>query len=176
MPAPATRFLMAGLELVREGSSSLWVEFDEEDLPLIEGHQWRVHKGRVNRYFYAVTYARWPDGRERTLGMHVLLMGQPGVDHIDLNGLNNRRSNLRLATPSQNAANRPKQTGPYTSQYKGVSWHQAANKWRASIRVNGVRTHLGVFTDERQAAEAYDRAAYAAWGDFSLLNEESAWH
>ena len=111
---------------------------------------------------------------ERRLGRQ-LKKGEH-VDHIDGNGLNNRRSNLRLATPHQNHANKPKQRGNYTSSYKGVCFDKSRNKWQASINsaILWGREHkkkfLGRFKSEIEAAEAYDVAALKYFGEFANLN------
>ena len=89
------------------------------------------------------------------------------VDHINHNGLDNRRPNLRLATRSQNAAN----LGPYannTSGYKGVDFNRG--KWRARIREGGVRYFLGYFETAEDAARAYDTKAHELFGEFASLN------
>lgn len=156
---------MALIELPRRDGDSLWVEVDDVDLPLVSAYRWFAHQGGRRAGWYAVANARWPDGRKRTLRMHALLMGQDGVDHIDRNGLNNRRSNLRPATASQNQANRPVMQG-CTSRHRGVSWNKAKAKWRAYIKIDGVQRHLGMFEEEDDAALAFDIAARAAWGDF----------
>lgn len=90
------------------------------------------------------------------------------IDHIDCDGLNNQRYNLRYATKSQNAANAKVRSG--TSIYKGVSWDKQMNKWRASINYHNRRRVIGLFDKERWAAMAYDIAAKDIYKDFSLLN------
>lgn len=92
------------------------------------------------------------------------------VDHINHNGLDNRRENLRLCSNQQNCTNsRPKQSN--TSGYKGIIWHARLNKWSAQIGVNGKSQYLGLFLSKHDAARAYNAAALAAWGEFAYLNE-----
>jgi len=92
-------------------------------------------------------------------------------DHQDGNGLNNRRYNLRAATPSQNVCNRSKNRSICTtSQYKGVSFWKNDRKWVAEIRVQNERIFLGSFTDEHDAALTYNRAAKKRFGEFARLN------
>lgn len=117
--------------------------------------------------------AEMVNGKMQTVSMHRLIMGvvddgSHDVDHIDRNGLNNRRSNLRLATRSQNMANmgRPKRN---TSGFKGVGWHRERSKWQAYIRVHGKLIHLGRFAEKEQAAEAYAVAASKHFGEFARL-------
>jgi len=87
------------------------------------------------------------------------------IDHVDGNRLNNRFSNLRLATNAQNNANKAK-LAANTSGFKGVSFMRKSGKWRAVIRVRGQFKHLGSFSDPAEAHEAYCRAAEGAYGAF----------
>lgn len=140
---------------------------DAEDFELIGRHKW--HCLRARKAFYAVRKVRQPDGRQRTLRMHTAITGFAVVDHIDGDGLNNRRANLREATVRQNNRNLRKTTG-HTSQYKGVSLYKSTAKWCAQIRVNGRTIGLGHHADEVAAAVAYDRAARLYFGEFAALN------
>ena len=101
-------------------------------------------------------------------------MGKPQkrkvIDHINHNGLDNRKENLRFVTRAQNQQNR-RSTKNSSSQYKGVGWHKASNKWRAKIGHKGKQTYLGLFTCEHQAALAYNEKALELWGENALLNE-----
>jgi hypothetical protein len=106
-----------------------------------------------------------------TLMMHRAIMGAPKhlvVDHIDHNGLNNRRSNLRLSSLAQNSCNVVSRKG--TSKYKGVHWKRINKKWVASIQLNGKAYHLGCFADEIAAAIAYDEKAKVLHREFACLN------
>ena len=89
------------------------------------------------------------------------------VDHVNRDRLDNRRSNLRVCTQSQNLANSPKLRGG-SSRFKGVSIRRG--RWRAQIGISGKIIHLGYFTDEAAAARAYNEAAQATFGEFALLN------
>jgi hypothetical protein len=100
--------------------------------------------------------------------MHNVILNVKGIDHKNRNGLDNRRSNLRLATKGQNAANAPARGG--SSRFKGVSWDATRRKWRVQIRVNGTTRTLGRFLKERDAAEAYREAALEAWGEFACTD------
>lgn len=93
------------------------------------------------------------------------------VDHEDGNGLNNRRSNLRLATTTQNNRNRGLQAHN-TSGFKGVNWDERLQKYRAKITVNRKCIHLGMFDTAQEAADAYDGAACLCHGRFAKLNSE----
>lgn len=140
---------------------------DDEDAELVNRYRWRL--GGHDRY--AVTWAG-PRSSRHSLYMHVLIMGRTGVDHINCDTLDNRRANLRFATRSQNHANRL----PYrdrTSQYKGVFWHTRDKRWQAGIGIAPRRyRYLGHFTDEIEAAKAYDAAARELFGEYARPNFE----
>ncbi len=89
------------------------------------------------------------------------------VDHINGDTLDNRKSNLRVVTKSQNAQNsrKPVRAKGTTSKYKGVNWDKTRNCWRASIQMS-----LGRFSSELEAAKAYDKKAKELFGDFARLN------
>lgn len=104
-----------------------------------------------------------------TIYMHrFILSASKGeeVDHRNHDGLDNRRSNLRLATKSQNHGNERKTDLPTTSRFKGVS-ASLKKGWRAQIMVNGLNRHIGYFVSENDAAAAYAEAARAAFGEFA---------
>lgn len=91
------------------------------------------------------------------------------IDHINHNGLDNRRSNLRFATTQQNNwnSNRKKPKG---SRFRGVRQHRITKKWRAIICSDNKRIHLGYFDTDVSAARAYDAEAKRLRGDFAVLN------
>jgi hypothetical protein len=107
----------------------------------------------------------------KNMSMHRVIM-KPGpdlvVDHIDGNGLNNTRGNLRICTKKQNIYNR-KGRGK-TSQYKGICRQKQSKKWYAQIKYNGKQIHLGCFEREIDAAKAYDEKALQLFGEFAYLN------
>lgn len=91
------------------------------------------------------------------------------VDHVDCDGLNNTRSNLRHCSDSQNQANRRKCNG--SSVYKGVRWFARTKKWVAKIGLNKGCKHLGYFNSEKDAAIAYNTEAVKIFGPFARINE-----
>lgn len=131
--------------------------------------QWKWHAQATTRGgFYA--NRRGPDGK--MLAMHRVINATPDgmmTDHIDGDGLNNQRANLRTASPLQNMMNRKGKRGG-SSRYKGV-WADptSGNKklWRAGIRIGGRLTYLGRFATEAEAAAAYARVATQHFGEFA---------
>jgi hypothetical protein len=104
--------------------------------------------------------------------MHrVIMNAQKGeiIDHIDHEGLNNCKYNLRSVTLQQNAWNR-RQGSKGSSKYKGVMYVKSRGKYRVNISVDGKRKHLGYFDDEIAAAKAYDKAARETRGKYAGLN------
>jgi hypothetical protein len=150
---------------------------DDEDYGLVMRHHWNVWEmppqpgrrepGRRWPGPYAFTGIRKEDGRKSTMRMHVLIMGQPGIDHRNHDTLDNRRSNLRIATPGESARNKRKQpTAAF--RFKGVT--PRYHKWHAKIMVDRKVIHLGSFSTEEEAALAYDAAARELHGEFACLN------
>ncbi len=110
------------------------------------------------------------NGKQRCLYLHRFLLDAPPcleVDHINHDKLDNRRCNLRLVTVSQNQQNKAPSPNK-VSIYKGVTLMKG--RWRATISVNGKYTHLGYYSSESEAAEAYNRAAAEYFGEYARLN------
>ncbi len=108
----------------------------------------------------------------KPLKMHRQIMDAPShlvVDHIDHNGLNNTRANLRLCTFAQNLCNALPPANA-SSRYKGVSWEKRRKNWRVVIQFNNKTYHLGHFENEIDAAKAYDKRAIKLHGEFACLN------
>jgi hypothetical protein len=79
------------------------------------------------------------------------------VDHIDNDPLNNNVSNLQIITPRENSS-KDRWRNNHSSQYVGVTWFKPSQKWRARIKINNKKKHLGLFNSELEAAEAYQAA------------------
>jgi len=138
---------------------------DDSDYPFLSQFKWQAMFNRGRWYARA-----WIGGRRVT--MHRALIqanARQPIDHKNGNGLDNRRSNLRLCTPAQNAMNRRPQK--HSSRYKGVRWHSDYSKWVARIKVNQKLIHIGCFQTEEEAAEAYNREAVKLFGEFAMLNK-----
>lgn len=160
-----------------EGWASLYVgdgQFaicDWADWATVRGYWWRLSsvKGTTR---YAQAHSSHDTKTRHRITMHGLIMKpQPGqsVDHIDGNGLNNRRSNLRIVTHKQNMWNQRGHGGG--SEFKGVSFRNDTGVWRAHITVDGKRKWLGTFASEVDAARAYNAAAREAFGEYAKLND-----
>jgi hypothetical protein len=107
----------------------------------------------------------------KNIYMHRLITNPPAgkvVDHIDRNGLNNRRSNLRICSAADNSRN--SRGWGKTSQYKGVSWSKGKKKWISVIKYNCKYHHIGCFDNQSAAAKAYDKMARKFFGQFAYLN------
>lgn len=144
---------------------------DNEDYDKLIVKTWRAAR-KKNGTCYAVHDVRTEDGKVIKLLMHrEVLQAQSGsiVDHVNRNGLDNRRQNLRFVTNSQNCWNRIGVQNT-TSKYKGVSWDRRRIKWRAKIVHNGKIYHIGRFDSEEEAALAYNKKAIELYGEYACLN------
>ncbi len=92
------------------------------------------------------------------------------IDHINHNGLDNRKANLRAVSMTQNNWNRRKQRGEFTSRYKGVHFDKESGKWGSSIKCKGKQIIIDWFDDEVSAAKAYDKKAKELFGEYAYLN------
>jgi len=150
-------------------SKGFIASLDEEDLCKIDKYRWHLHKSSNTNYAAAGSIT--PEGKKVTLMLHRLIMNAPDnldVDHIDGNGLNNTKTNLRLATRSQNNMNRVGKSK--TSPYKGVCWDKSKQRYMAQIAINNSNKYIGRFTTAIEAALAYDKKAIELHGEFAKLN------
>lgn len=148
---------------------------NDEDFEELSNHRWYASFNKTSRTYYAVRWA-YPNKRNSTIRMSRQIMGVTDpkiqVDHIDHNGLNNQRNNLRICNGRQNNCNQRKQSN-CSSKFKGVCWHKRLNKWTSRvINETGEKKyiHLGYFENEIDAAKAYDEAAKIHYGVFAKLN------
>lgn len=135
---------------------------DDADFDCLNQSKWHAQKACGT--WYAVH-----KGKHKTY-MHRLILGlSKGEigDHVDGNGLNNRRSNLRASTSSQNASNRIRPSSINTSGYRGVCFDKHRQKWQVQIKQYGKFHHVGRFDDIAEAARAYDLAAKQMFGEFA---------
>lgn len=149
---------------------------DDEDYELVMRYRWNVQETTTSRWRsgpYARAWVPGGGGKEYVF-MHNLIAGYAKPDHIDGDGLNNQRSNLRPATASQNNMNKRKRERSATSRYVGVHWYPNCGKWVACIRKDRTRYHLGYFASEMEAAFAYDAAAHRLFGEYARPNFPAA--
>lgn len=148
-----------------------WV--DQQDIETVLSLRWMIHIGQVNKTQYAVTATKY--GRQGTISLHRFIAIRAGlnlskhIDHVDQNGLNNTRQNVRAATYSQNQANRALMRTNKTG-FKGVSY-VAGEGYRVQFTANGRRRRIGAFADPEAAGRVYDAWAKEAHGKFAWLNE-----
>src|SRR6185436_11141345 len=114
---------------------------DDEDYDFLMQWEWRAHGANP----YAARSLHIFRGLKRTVFMHDQLMGFAPVDHVNLNRLDNRKRNLRPATPTGNNANVSKYKKNATSKYKGVCQRKGERKWLAQIQANDKKHRLGLF-------------------------------
>lgn len=157
-------------------------QVDDDDYTWLNQWSWyaKADKRRDGsiRNWYAARNEPAGTRRQRTIRMHRAILQHHGklqnyhkepIDHHDSDGLNNCKCNLRTATHLQNTQNRHKRPNT-TSVFKGTSWSSRHKKWRAQIQIKGKARHLGLFTNESDAAQAYDCAAINAFGTFAHCN------
>lgn len=153
-------------------TSTNGIEFqvDDDDVDILSSYRWGAYV--MNKDSTGKRYVMGRVNGRRAVYLHRFLM-QPKrsetVDHINLNPLDNRRSNLRIASRSQQGMNREKPSNN-TSGFKGVYWDKARGRWKAQIKTKGVYKGLGRFSTPEQAAVAYDDAAKKLHGEFAVLN------
>lgn len=147
-------------------TQGLFAIVDDEDYDRVMQHKWHAVKCR-----YKVYAARRPtiNGRRQHVPMQRFILGEPHgalIDHINGDGLDNRKGNLRSVTVSANTHNRPAPRDN-TSGVKGVKWHKGAQKWMAEIRVHGRYVYLGVHERLEDAATARREAERELIGEYA---------
>ncbi len=154
------------MKQIRLSNGTGFALVSDEDFEFLDKFIWRIHRCSHTNYATAVINGR-------VTFMHDLILPVTGkftADHKDRNGLNNQRDNLRIATHSQNSANRKLQKNN-TSGYRGVSQNKATGGWVARIKINKNYEHIGTYPTAQSAARAYNKRALEVWGEFAQLNE-----
>jgi len=155
-------------------NSCLTALVDDEDYDRLSQWKWYLKKGRNTNYAARIEIS---NNTRISINMHrvILKLTDSKIfgDHRDRDGLNNQRSNLRIATCSQNCANTISKKNS-SSIYLGVSYSNTKRmkaKWVSTIGINYKQIHLGSYKTEVEAAKAYDEAAKKYHGEFARLNE-----
>lgn len=141
---------------------------DECDYERVSKYHWTL--AGDGRHVFMTQTVR---GKSKNTSLHHFILGKPPqgyvVDHINGDGLDCRRCNMRFVTSRENNLNR-KSLGNSSSRYKGVTFDKSRGKWNASIYVKGRSINLGRYNQEEDAARAYDKAAYQFFGEYARLN------
>lgn len=148
---------------------------DAEDYEQLSHWSWHTLGGN-GKNLYAIRTVYVPDTRKQiNVLMHRQVLGIPvgsayQTDHINGNGLDNRKSNLRSVTPGQNSMNQRVYKNN-NSGYAGVGFDKAKNAWRARIRVSGQLKHLGYYEHREDAAAARRKAEEQYFGEYGRQSE-----
>lgn len=151
---------------------------DDIDKDLAEKKWYADKHGKHNIIFYVKRQELIDNEKRNSCYMHRIILERilgrelikgEDVDHINHNGLDNRRINLRVCTRSENLGNQRKGINQ-SSNFKGVNWDKFYKKWEARIKIYGKRKRLGRFESEIDAAQAYDIAAIKHFGEFACTN------
>lgn len=140
---------------------------DDDDFYMVSGYIWRSINHHRN-----TGYAGTIINKKLVLMHRMILDAKKGqiIDHINHNGIDNRRKNIRLCTSSQNCMNKIKRCKKTDTPYKGI-YRGYKGSWRACIRINGKTIHLGSHSTQKEAALAYNKKAKEIFGEFALLNK-----
>jgi len=143
---------------------------DDENYDFL--NRWKWHAVRDGNTFYAVRKSKTINGKRKTIRMHRVIMNPPNnmdIDHINHNGLDNQKVNLRVVTNQQNQMNRRLYRNT-SSFFKGVSRNKLNKLWQASIEYNGKSINLGYFEEEIDACIIYNQKAIELFGEYAHLN------
>jgi len=145
---------------------------DVEDYERVSQYKWHIRRSNRSSTYYAARTVFVSKYNRKLVSMHRFIMNAPDgleVDHINGDGFDNRKANIRLATNSQNSRNKPKRRNTKLSRYKGVK-RNGSGRWHAVINYERKRIYLGTFETEEDAARAYDAAARKYHKEFARLN------
>lgn len=154
--------------LLTQGKVALVSDEDYEEL---SKYKWQTQRTSSKNIYYATRSVRVGTNKYKIIRMHREILDTPEgfvTDHIDGNGLNNQRENLRICTQAQNTYNR-RQNKNNTSGYKGVYWYRTSNKWAALISINKKMKYLGMYLTKEEAYKVYCEAVKNYYGEFNNL-------
>lgn len=155
--------------VIKQLTNGFQVKIDDEFDHLFLNKRWFAQCPQKGKYKYAASNFKDSTGKYKIIYLHRIIIGAKSnefVDHINGDTLDCQKSNLRLSNNKLNQANQKRIRG--LSKYKGVTFEHG--KWRARIRIDNKKKHLGVFNFEIEAAQAYDAAAKEHWKEFAALN------
>lgn len=145
-------------------------KIDDGDIRIVNRHRWHVIKSRTTKVLYAARFWYGKNRKHHSQLMHNLILGYKGVDHINGDGLDCRRSNMRRANKSQNAANSGKHKDN-TSGFRGVYLDKRDGKWYSQIMKNGKTFNLGRYASPEEASAVYNQAAKKLFGVYARTEE-----
>jgi hypothetical protein len=155
---------------IQLGHTDSYAIIDDCDLNIATEYDWHLSPNG-----YAIRRERYGPGgtKKKVIYLHKEIFGPvpdgSEIDHANGNKLDDRRSNMRIATRSQNCGNQRLRRG-CSSRFKGVAWVKNYKRWWAYINKDGRRHNLGYYDDEVEAAKAYNKAALELFGPFARLN------
>lgn len=166
---------IARIELHRRNEESLWTIIDLEDLDRVINfpYTWfaKLNKSIGEYYVYASEY-RPETKRCKPIFLHQFIMNANGkiVDHKNNDGLDNRKSNLRMATDKNNSTNRRSRNKNNSSGYRNVSWSERYGKWIVQMQVNKKNTILGKFDNVHEAGKFAEEMRQKYYGEYAGKN------
>lgn len=158
-------FIMKEIQLT-QGKVAL---VDDEDYEYLNQFKWYAHKDYKSPNIWYAVRSEYTKGKLTMISMHWVIMNKKLIDHVDTDGLNNQKYNLRHCTRQQNSQNKNVYKNS-TSTFKGVCWNIIKQKWQTSIGYNSKRIFLGYYISKIEAAKEYDIKAKELFGEFANLN------
>jgi hypothetical protein len=154
----------------------MFAQVDDEDFERVSAYKWSAHTSSGTVYARRRPRVIGQRPKKESIYLHRFILrvtSDAKVDHVNHDGLDCQKSNLRTCTQSQNLGNQ-RIRSDNTSGAKGVRWHKAAQKWSAEIQIGRSRRWLGLFMTKEQASAAYDTAAVELFGEFAYTNRDGA--
>lgn len=159
------------IDVSTKNNQNMFTEVDDEDFELLNQWKWRGKKDGNSFYVYCKSY------KLKNKALHrIVIKAKKGeiVDHIDGNTLNNKKSNLRLCSKSQNSMNAKKRSSAKTSKYKCFYWNTERSVFKSFVcRMENRKQkkhYVGTFRNELDAAKAYNKKSKELFGEFARLN------